>query len=465
MTDNLVLMLAELQPHNRYTWDDMGMGELFADVFSDLCRYNTTAREWYIYDGVVWKEDTGAMTVSRYAKDLASALIVYCVSIDDERQRSDYLKIVSKYGQRRFREIMVKDARDKYFISQTDLDCNLDLFNCLNGTFNLCTYQFQPHNAKDLLSKVSNVIYNPDAKSPLFESFMQGIMMGDLSKIAYIQKILGYSLTAETLLETCWFLYGSTTRNGKSTLTETMSFMMGSYAMATQPQTLAAKQNKDTRQASGDIARLDGCRFLNASEPPKRMLFDAALLKTLLGRDKITARHLYEREHEFIPHFKLFINTNFLPLIQDDSLFASGRINVISFDRHFSADEQDKSLKERLRSPDNISGLFNWCLDGLKAFREYGADPPVSVIEATADYRQSSDKIGTFIAETLKPSTKNLSAGAVYTWYSEWCADNGFGCENKSNFFDELKTKGIFVDSGTVNGRTVRNVVKGYEQI
>ena len=51
------------------------------------------------------------------------------------------------------------------------------------------------------------------------------------------------------------------------------------------------------------------------------MLFDVALLKTLLGRDSITARHLYEREFEFVPQFKLFINTNYLPVIQDDRAF------------------------------------------------------------------------------------------------------------------------------------------------
>ena len=60
--------------------------------------------------------------------------------------------------------------------------------------------------------------------------------------------------------------------------------------VSVKPESLAQKQNIDSRQASGDIARLAGCRLCNASEPPKRMLFDTALLKTLLGRDSITCR-------------------------------------------------------------------------------------------------------------------------------------------------------------------------------
>lgn len=464
----LVERLKQMQPAKNYSWDDKGMGNLFADVFRDKCRFNSTAKEWYFYNGSVWAIDAGAMHVARMAKDLADALVIYCTTIQDEREKTDYLKIAVKYGQLRCRETMIKDARDRHYISQADLDGNLNLFNCQNGTYNLRTGEFGPHNPNDLLSKISNVIYDPLAKAPTFEKFVSDVMQDDASKILYLQKIFGYALTGDTELETCWFLYGSTTRNGKSTLVETIAHMMGGsggYACAMSPQSLAQRQNKDTRQASGDIARLDGCRFLNASEPPKRMLFDVALLKTLLGRDSITARHLYEREFEFVPRFKLVINTNYLPLIQDDTLFSSGRVNVITFDRHFEPQEQDRGLKDKLKNPAEISGIFNWCIEGLKLYRELGADPPASVLNATAEYRQNSDKTGNFISECLKPSEKNCSAGEVYMRYAKWCEENGYGTESKRNFWDELQAKGLFAKSGTIDGVTVHNIVRGHEII
>lgn len=34
------------------------------------------------------------------------------------------------------------------------------LFNCKNGTFNLRTFEFQKHNPKDFITKISNVVYN-----------------------------------------------------------------------------------------------------------------------------------------------------------------------------------------------------------------------------------------------------------------------------------------------------------------
>lgn len=54
-----------------------------------------------------------------------------------------------------------------------------------------------------------------------------------------------------------------------------------------------------------------------------------------------------QQETCFIPKLKLVINTNYLPTITGDTVFSSCRINVISFDRHFEPQEQDKDLKNR----------------------------------------------------------------------------------------------------------------------
>ena len=292
------------------------------------------------------------------------------------------------------------------------MDKDLFLFNCLNGVLNLITFEFLEHSPDYLMSKQANVFYvDSKASGKEWEKFINEVLeKNNQDKIKYLQKLLGYSLTGGTKEESCYLLYGSTTRNGKSTLVETFAHMLGNtdgYALNMRPETLAQKANTDRQQASGDIARLAGCRFLNASEPPKRMVFDVALLKTLLGRDSITARHLHQSEFQFIPVFKLFMNTNYLPVINDPTLFSSGRLNVVAFNRHFGPEEQDKGLKDRLKEKDNLSGLLNWCLDGLKAYYAEGAIPPLDVVNATKQYEEDSDKIGSFIGECLIESDKN----------------------------------------------------------
>ena len=464
--DKNIDIMQQLQPHIRYSWDDKGMGQLFADVYKDVARYNSTAREWYFYNGKIWLMDCGGMEVARLGKELMDSLSIYAFTIEDEERKANYQKFILKYRQFRYRNTMIQDARDVYYITNEDLDRNGNLFNCQNGTLNLTTYQLGPHNPNDLLSKISNVIYNTSARSEAWAKFISEIMLNDEGKIFYLQKMCGYALTTGTELETCFILYGKSTRNGKGTFVETLAYMMGNtggYAMSMLPETLAQKKVKDSRQASGDIARLRGCRFLNLSEPPKRMVFDVGLLKTLLGRDTIVARHLHEREMEFIPVFKLIMNTNFLPAITDDTLFSSGRINVITFDRHFAPHERDESLKDKLRQSSEISGIFNWCLQGLKEYRYEGLEPVQAVTEATEEYRASSDKMGSFIMECLEQKIgENTRGGEVYEVYSKWCTDNGYGVENKGNFFADLKSKGVLNATGTVGGVTCRNVLKNY---
>lgn len=148
------------------------------------------------------------------------------------------------------------------------------------------------------------------------------------------------------------------------------------------------------------------------------------------------------------------MNTNYLPIISDDTLFASGRINVITFDRKFSDDEQDKTLKTRLRESGNLSGILNWCLDGLKAFHKRGLTPTSAIMEATAEYRNDSYKIGRFLAECLEEAGESITAKSAYAVYEEWCRACGYGCENQGNFFAALRTKNLMSKTGTVNRKT-----------
>lgn len=444
-------------------WTDKSAAATFANFIRGYARYDATAKGWRVYDGCIWALDVGDMRIRQLAKVFSDALTAYASQIGDEKQRIAFFENALRYQRFQYRETLIKDTRDEAFLTADDLDRNDDLFNCLNGTLNLRTMEFYNHRPNDLLSKVANVEYKPGVKAERPARLFHEVSCGDNLQIRYLQKLLGYNLTAGTELETCWLLFGSSTRNGKSTCVEFYAYMMGDYAATIQPETLAQKQNRDSRNASGDIARLAGVRFVNCSEPPKRMLFDAALLKQMLGRDTITARHIYEREFEFVPKFKLMINTNHLPLVTDDTLFASGRINVIPFNRHFAPNEQDHGLKEELKKPENLSWLLNWALEGLILYREEGLTPPPSVEAATAEYRKSSDKIGRFLDECLDYTGKNTPAGTVYDRYSAWCNENGYGCESKATFYDDLRCRGIFTQSGTVNGRTVRNIVKGYE--
>lgn len=457
--DDILDTLKPDEYENTKNADDIASGRLFAEVFGNVIRYNITAKSYFYYDGKVWKIDDEGLISFHLTKVLQKRLYHYFAKKDVSPQ---YTKYVGSLSSRHKREIMLKEAKDYNFVDSTMWDARGELINLQNGVYNLETHEFLPHSPDYLLTKIANVTYNPDAESEDWEKFI-GEVTESKEKERYLQTKFGYGMTADTREESLDIIYGRTTRNGKSTVLETIAFMLGTYAQNVNPETLAQKP-RDSRSPSEDVARLNGCRFLVCPEPPKKMVFDVARVKTFIGRDTLTARNLYEKSFEFIPCFKLFMNTNYLPVVTDDTLFSSGRVRVITFDRHFDEKEQDKTLKNRLKTPENMSGIFNWMLEGLKRYQSEGIIVPQCVLDATKEYRESQDKLNMFITDTLEERNDGvLTVKEVYSEYLLWCQNNGYYAEKKSNFIDELKNKGLWRKTGTVRGQTQRNVVVGYD--
>lgn len=441
--------------------DDIASGRLYAEVFGNVIRYNKTAKSFYYYDGKVWKIDDEGLIAFHLTKLLQKGLYRY-VGRKGTEVSKDYVKYIERLSSRQKRETMLKEAKDFNFVDSSMWDARGELLNCQNGVYNLETHILLPHSPDYLLTKITNVEYRSEAKSEDWEKFIKEVTQEE-DKERYLQTKFGYGLTADTSEESMDIIFGKTTRNGKSTVLETITFILGSYAMNVNPETLAQRP-RDSRSPSEDVARLNGCRFLVCPEPPKRMIFDVARIKTFIGRDTLTARNLYEKSFEFVPCFKLFMNTNYLPVVTDDTLFSSGRVRVINFDRHFSEEEQDRTLKDRLRSPENVSGIFNWCIEGLKIFQKEGIKVPQCIKDATKDYRESQDKIKQFISDTLEEKANGvITIKELYPKYYEWCKSNGYGIEGKKSFIEELKSKDLWRKTGTVYGKTVFNVIVGYD--
>lgn len=343
-------------------------------------------------------------------------------------------------------------------ISNAELDSKKNLINLTNGTFNLDTYTLQPHCSDDLISMVANVEFNQNASHEQFAKFLKEIFEDNTDKINYLQRVLGYSLTSSTKEDTMFILYGESTRNGKTTLIETLLEMSGDYGKQATPETFAVKNFVDSRAASGDLARLRCARIVNSSELPKEMVLDSAKLKTLTGGDTITVRNLYTNEFEYKPEFKIFLTTNHLPQITDDTIWQSHRVKVISFNRHFSQEEQDKNLKAKLCQKDVLSGIFNWCIEGLKAYRAEGLNPPTCILSDNEKYQKGCDYISLFLSECFEKTENSTKLNDVYQVYLKWNRKYNYVPEGKAKLNEKLKQRCL---TGTIKG--IRNMLIGYE--
>lgn len=465
------------ETNKRYAWNDMGNGRLFADWYKDVARYVPERKKWFVYDGVAWRPDLGNLMVMELCKRLADLLLLYAASIRDEDKRMTYLKHIARWQTRKTRNTILEDASSVYPVALSQFDANPWLFNCRNGTLDLKSRTFHDHRAGDFLSKIASVDYNPEARSERWSQFVTEVMRSstrtenadplddeavDSARAVFLQKALGYALTGDTSRECFFILYGPTTRNGKGTTMETIIRMMGDYGTTCRPDTIAQRRGSNASGPNEDVARLAGARFVNISEPDKRMVLSSALVKTLTGGDTITARYLNENSFEYRPQFKLFVNTNHLPSVTDNTLFTSDRVMTIPFEHHFTDDERDPRLKAELSQDDNLSGILNWCIEGLRMLDTEGLNPPKSVMLATDEYRKSNDKIGRFIDEELVSGPGfTVPTMELYNRYRAWCEVNGVLPESSENVKNELGMRMTITRMRI--GTAQRTVVVGYK--
>ncbi len=91
---------------------------------------------------------------------------------------------------------------------------------------------------KSIYYKIGLAEFTEKIDCPIWNQFLNDIFHHDKELIRFIQKAIGYSLTGSTV-EQCAFCYG-TGRNGKKYVLDTISHMMGSYAVNI-PETLMIK--------------------------------------------------------------------------------------------------------------------------------------------------------------------------------------------------------------------------------
>ena len=177
----------------------------------------------------------------------------------------------------------------------------------------------------------------------------------------------------------------------------------------------------------------------------------------------ITARKIYQEEITFMPVFITVINTNHLPIITDETLFTSGRIVVIPFKKHFTAKEQDKGLKRRLRRKQNISGFFNWCVAGYQKYQKDELKTTESMDREIESYHMDSDRIAAFISEELTEDlTQSVTISELYPIYENWCTKNNYQALGKTKFTDYFRRMGRLRNQCRINGKKYKNVIKGY---
>lgn len=414
-----------------YAWNEIGLSDLFGEIYENVCRYCPEWKSWYYYDGTRWLKDEGAIFVSQMIIEMQRLLNMYLYEISDTETRDAYAKFVAKFADRRFRDRVLKDAQGTMTISALEFDANPYLINCLNGTYDLEHHTFSPHSYKDYLTMITNFTYTNRLKTPphckRWEQFIDEVCSGDKDKASYLQRALGYSLLGTSNEECFFILHGKTTRNGKSTLLNTIENMLGDYSKVSPVGLICKGLKTGAEGASPELASLKGKRFVTMSESNAYGRLDEERIKQMTGGENITARGLYQSPVSFPIQFTMWLSCNDLPAVKDRSLFSSERIHVIEFDHHFTQEEQDKNLKHFFLKTENKRGIFTWLLDGYKAYIKDGLKSTDKLQKVMTKYEKDNDLVYQFMSECTEKaeSTVHVKLGELYKSFQSWCRQNG----------------------------------------
>ncbi|MEF2593741.1 MAG: phage/plasmid primase, P4 family [Eggerthellaceae bacterium] len=264
----------------------------------------------------------------------------------------------------------------------------------------------------------------PDAEpDPRWEEFVLEIMCGDAERAAYLKRAMGYSIMGGNPEEVMFVAYGPSSRNGKGTLMESVAWALGDYAATVDHDYLTEGRPGASGGADEETASLAGVRLVNISEPTKGRRLDEAKVKMLTGGDMVSCRHLYGPRFEYRPDFTIWMSCNRLPPVSDPTVFASGRIKVVPFERHFEESERDRSLKSRFRSEDGMAAILTWLIEGYLDYKERGLDEPASVKEATERYAGTGGtSLSRFVDDCCEVGiSERVSVADFKSAYRAWC--------------------------------------------
>lgn len=260
------------------------------------------------------------------------------------------------------------------------------------------TVASRPHAREDLITKMMPVAHDPEAVCPEFDAFLERIQPHAPMR-AFLQRWFGYSLTGLTSEQKLVFFHGSG-RNGKSTLVDLIAKLLGEYATSVPIESLTGNEQRKGGDATPDLVRLPGARMVRASEPEEGIRFREATVKSFTGGEPLLIRRMREEFVEISPEFKLTISGNHKPNVRgtDDGIWR--RILLVPFAVQIPRDEIDPLLPKKLW--EERAGVLNWLLDGALAFLSGGLQEPPEVTDATAEFRDDSDPVRSFLMDACE---------------------------------------------------------------
>lgn len=392
-------------------------------------RYVSDWKRWMLFDGAVWVRDETLMALSDVADICAQ-------DAESANKLSVQKRLLSAAMVDAVMRLVRIDQRIAAVVDQWDGDDML--LNCDGLVYSLGEDRYErPAIPGDYFTKTTRV--RPGGECPRWMEFLALVTGNDGELMDYLQRVAGYCLTGSVQEQCLFFLFGPG-GNGKSTFINTISRIMGDYAKTAALEMFTATRNE---RHPTDLADLQGARLVTATETGGRRHWDETRIKLLTGGDPIKARFMNADFFQYRPCFKLVISGNHKPSLDQVDVAMKRRVQIIPFTVEIEEGQRIRGYEEVLK--EEWAGILQWMVEGAINWAKLGLAPPPAVLQATAEYLENEDVLGSWLEEcTTLVADGFESRKQMYKSWADWCKRSGEYAGSRKAFVDAMKgRKGI----------------------
>jgi putative DNA primase/helicase len=413
-----------------FLYNDHGNSLRLVAMFGEDLSYCPPIKSWMCWDGRRWAPDEEGRA-RRFAKAMFCELLGQAIRSGNgsaekfARECLDTKRITN----------VLREAQDLLCRMPAEFDTDPYALNFQNGTVDLRTGQIRPHRREKFISKVLAYHFDPQASCARFLRFLDEVMgigpdaaeaavVRGHELVAFLQRAIGYSLTAVTAEKVIFFLHGPRD-NGKTTLLATILTVWGEYGMLLSIETLMAKSGAESNNAAADLADLRGARFVMTSETDQgNRLAEGRLKRITQGMGKIKACRKYENPIEFLETHKLWVDANFLPVVRSGDEAIWRRLRVIPFSVVIPRERQDRELGSKLLA--EAEGILAWAVAGAVVCYRNGLGTVAPVEEHSNAWRDDMNQVLRFVDEACaRDKAVRVRARDLFHGYTRWSEGGG----------------------------------------